>query len=460
MPAEALARPRLSRAARARPARALEVLWPGRLATLVLAATLLYLLIGSNPYQHGSLLDPNTGGAVLSPFNRVFWFALVGATVPLLWLRRGEIAGLVRRSWPLLVLIAWFGVTTLWALDPVASKRRYILLVCQTAIAAAILLEVRDPRRLHGAMAVSCAVVVAIDLFSWAFLPGLSQTDIGLAAIHNHKNSLGLAMLFCEFVCAPYVFTRRSWAGRAFWITIVLGGMALLVASLSKTSLGITLAAGVVTPVILGVLRTRRGWVWSTLIWTAALVALAVFAWLGWSYVGGRDPLAPTRGVTLTDRTDVWRFVLDQAAERPWGGVGFGSFWDVDPRVQPSLQTDLWFAQPDSPTNEAHNGFLDLLVTTGAIGLAAAVFVLARWLVRGLRVLRASLRSRTDGDGANLPYFVVLGLLPVLIALHNLTESSYFNTVGLFSFAVILLGLDADLRTGRAGDWRLPAASR
>ena len=449
----------------ATPGRAVQGVWPQRWAAFVLMATVLYLLIGPEPYSHASTLDAETGGATLSPINRDIWFALIGLAAPLLWLQRWEVPDLLKRTWPYLALLGWFALTTTWALDPEASRRRLLLLLCQTLICIACRLTLRRQGALHGALAWSSAIIVGVDFGSWILAPGLSQTEIGLAAIHNHKNSLGLAMLFAEFVTVPYAFAQRRWGARAFWIGVALAGFALLVASQSKTSLGITFGAFVATPVVLAVLRRPTGTLLSVLAWSVTPMIAAGFGWIAWCALQGSDPLAPVRTLTFTDRRDVWAFVLAQSSAHPWGGVGFASFWDIDPHVQPSLQTDLWFAQPDSPTNEAHNGYLDLLVTTGVIGLGGALFVLLRWIWRGLALLRAALASGSGTTVGGTPYLVVLGLFPVLIALHTLLESSYFNTVGLLSFIVILAGIDVELRSpaslgaaGAGGRGRRPRA--
>jgi len=420
--------------------------WSARWASLLLIATILFLLIGPNPYMHENLVDPDTGGSVLSPLNRYAWFVLTGFAAPLIWFKRSALADLLLRLWPLLMLFTWFAVTTTWALDPPTSQRRLSLLFCQTIICAACCLGLRDARSMHRALAASCAIIVLIDLASWVALPKVSQTEIGLAAIHNHKNSLGLAMMFAEFVCAPFIFTQTTWRGKLFWGFIVVAAAALLVASKSKTSLNITLAALVMTPVILVILRGPRLMLLSALASALVLISTAALIWLSVCYVQGNDPLWPIRHVTFTQRTDVWTFVLSQIALRPFSGAGFASFWDINPAIQPSLQTDLWFAQPDSPTNEAHDGYLDLLVTTGFMGLAITLFVLLRWMGRGLSLLRRALRSSDGQIRVQLPYLIFLGLFPILIALHNFLESSYFNTVGLFSFMVLFMGIDVDLR--------------
>ncbi|MHB8284135.1 MAG: O-antigen ligase family protein [Caulobacteraceae bacterium] len=431
-------------------------IWSARLATALVAASLLFLLIGPAPYVHERPLDPETGAAILSPLNRYAWFALTGLAAPLLWLKRSELVGLCLKLWPLFILYAWFAASTSWALDPSTSQRRLILLLCQAAVCAACGLGLRRPQAMHPVMAVTCAVVVLIDLASWILLPSLSQTEIGLAAIHSHKNFLGLAMMFAEFVCVPYLFTQRSWLGRGFWLFIVFAAMALMIASLSKTSLAITVAALVAAPILLAVLACQRTLLLGIVATILALLLTAVAAWLCLNALHGADPLAPLRGVTFTQRTDVWQFVISEIVQRPLKGVGFASFWDIDPSIQPSLQTDLWFAQPESPTNEAHDGYLDLMVSTGLIGLSLAVVVLVRWIGRGLLLLHRALRSQEDGVRARLPYLTFLSLFPILIALHNLLESSYFSTAGLFGFMVVFMGIHVELQTPQKPAWIKP----
>jgi O-antigen ligase len=126
--------------------------------------------------------------------------------------------------------------------------------------------------------------------------------------------------------------------------------------------------------------------------------------------------------------------------------VGFGSLWDVDPSVQPSLQTDEWFAQPDAFTNEAHNGYIDILATTGIVGLIGAVLMLARWVWRALAMLRISMLSGREVDLQAYPFAVYIGLFPVLVLLHNLLESSYFTANATYGILILLMGIDIDLR--------------
>lgn len=417
-------------------------LWAG----FVLVLMVLYMMIGQSPYKHEVDLDPLTGAAVASPVNRMIWLALLGLAAPILWFRRGEVLDMVKRLWPLLLLFVWFTATTHWALDPAVSKRRLFLYVVNLVICVALVAGLKDARRMHAALATACAIIIIIDLGSWILMPAKSMSVLGLAAIHNHKNTLGSVMLLCSLVICPYVLFQRTLAGRLFWAAMFLGCVALLIGSKSKTSMALVFVSIALIPLLLVVLRLRSGALRALLAASAMLLVAAIFAWLAWCYTQGLDPLFPIRKLTFTQRTDVWRFSLDQFARHPVKGQGFASFWDVDPKVQPSLQTDEWFAQPNSYTNESHNGYIDLLVTTGVPGLIGALFLLGRWALRGLTLIRQGLPPATLAQQDALPFSVFLGTFPLLFFVHNWMESSYFNANAMFGILILLVGIDIDMR--------------
>jgi len=420
----------------------LVALW----SAVVLVLMLLYLMIGQSPYKHEVELDPLTGAAVASPLNRMIWLALLGLSVPILWFRRAEVLTAVQRLWPLLLMFLWFAATTSWAIDQPTSGRRLFLYVVNLIICVALVTGLRDARRMHAAIATACAIVIIIDVVSWIVAPAKSMTFLGLAAIHNHKNTLGSVMLLSGLVISPYILFERRLAWRLFWGAMFLGCVALLIGSKSKTSMAILAVGILATPVILAVLRLRLGALQALLAASLLLVAGALFGWLTWSYGNGMDPLGPLRKLTFTQRTEVWAFALDEFAKRPLTGLGFASFWDVDPKIQPSLQTGEWFAQPNSYTNESHNGYIDLLVTTGIFGLLGALYLLGRWTLRSLTLMRRGLMARTAEGRADLPYSVYLGMFPLVFFVHNWMESSFFTANAMFGIVILLLGIDVDMR--------------
>lgn len=429
--------------------------WLQAWSAVLLFLTLLYNLIGHTPYAREAEFDPATGAAAMSPVNRYIWLTLFALALPGLWARRSELLGACARLWPLLVLFAWFGLTTRWALDPGASLRRFVLYAVALAISLSVALGLADRRRLMLATGAACGLLVAIDLGSWMLAPELSMTELGLAAIHPQKNGLGAAMLFCSLVLAALTLTARRWLTRLGWGGLLVFAIAMLIASRSKTSLALAAALVLAAPLLYASLRARTIGVLGLALAAAAAAASALLLWLAVAYAQGEHPLSPLRGVTFTQRTDVWTFVLDEAAKRPIGGAGFGSFWDIDPRVQPSLQGDHWFAAADAYTNQAHNGYLDLLATTGWPGLALALAVLLRLVMRGLAHLRA---AATGGGRDQLGFALAFGLTPLVVFVHNFMESSYFTANAMFGGLILLVGVALELLRPRASPGEPPDA--
>jgi len=431
-----------------------------RWARVVLTLMVLYVFIGANPYKH--VLDPDqVGTAALSPINRYVWMLLGVLSLPLLWARRAQLPAAARKLWPLLALFGWFFMTTRWALDPAASNRRLLLYVLAGAISLGLALGFSSRARLHSALAVACAIMVAIDLLSWLIAPGASMTPLGLAAIHSHKNLLGAVMLFSGIVVGTYILVQTNRLHRAFWVCVYLAILVLLWASQSKTSLGILAGITLSTPVLLFILKLSNETIRAIVAVMIMTPVAALMAWFVWCTAEGLDPWAPVEGITFTQRTDVWAFVFGEIVKKPFTGSGFGSFWDIDPRLQPSLNAGVWFGQPAAGdiANEAHNGYLDLLVTTGVFGLFGSLYLLFRWIVRGLALLRRTVQSGDPQDRWNVASATCLALLPMMIFAHNWLESSFFTAGAVFGQLIILVGMDIDLRYSKPSAQFRPAPS-
>jgi exopolysaccharide production protein ExoQ len=115
----------------------------------------------------------------------------------------------------------------------------------------------------------------------------------------------------------------------------------------------------------------------------------------------GRDP-------TLTDRTEVWGVLLSLAGN-PWVGTGFESFW-LGPRLE-ALWRHYWWHP-----GEAHNGYLEVYLNLGWIG----VTLLAVLLVTGYRTAIRAWRNNTPTGSLMLAYFYVA-------LVYNFTEAAFLR---------------------------------
>jgi len=90
---------------------------------------------------------------------------------------------------------------------------------------------------------------------------------------------------------------------------------------------------------------------------------------------------------TLTGRTQLWSLVWKLIRSHPWFGYGYGGFW----LGLQGPSAPVWRAVGWQPPN-AHNGFLDLLLDLGIIGLLLFVPVILTALRHAFTLAR---RGRT-----------------------------------------------------------------
>jgi exopolysaccharide production protein ExoQ len=431
--------------------------WVERLAVLVLTLALLYAIIGIPTLDRDNAVTLATDA--VNPLNRWIWLGLLAMSMPVLAQRWREAATLALHSWALLLLFAYFALSTTWALDPDASTRRLIFTLVQLVLFIIVLSGIRRAPLLHVLIAGVCVVVATVDLASWAVIPGYAMTDDGFAGLQTQKNETGLLMMYGCLSAGCCVFLMRRRMYRLAMIGAVLMMAALLVATRSTTSQSIVLMACVVMPVILLVARLPNPVIYAIVIWTAFVIAAVAFGYMAWCGATGTDPLLPLRGATFSDRTDLWSFVIGEIKKRPWFGAGYSSFWAINPAVQPSLKTDQWFGVY-AIINEAHDGYLDLLATGGVVGLAGGLFVLLRTIAMALRAITRTPSAAEAWRDGRLAYPTAVFHLALLLGLvvHNVTESNLFSNNSVLAVAFLLCTLD--LERWRLGARRVPMAPR
>jgi O-antigen ligase len=113
------------------------------------------------------------------------------------------------------------------------------------------------------------------------------------------------------------------------------------------------------------------------------------------------------RDSTLTGRTDIWKDVLPLTVS-PLFGAGYESFW-LGPRLDKIWSKD-WGARP----NQAHNGYLEVYLDLGWVGL----FLLGLVMIWGYSGIVSMLRSYSTIGRLKLAFFAVA-------AAYNLTEHGF-----------------------------------
>jgi O-antigen ligase len=128
----------------------------------------------------------------------------------------------------------------------------------------------------------------------------------------------------------------------------------------------------------------------------------------------GRDP-------TLTDRTLIWRAVLGLHTN-PLIGTGYESFW-LGPRLNV-----IWAAV--GHVNEAHNGYLEVYLNLGLIGLC----LLVGFLLTSYRQICRSLSESSILSSLSIALWTV-------VFFYNMTEAAFRGGLLLLTFLLLAVSV-------------------
>ncbi|HUN60360.1 MAG TPA: O-antigen ligase family protein [Candidatus Sulfotelmatobacter sp.] len=152
--------------------------------------------------------------------------------------------------------------------------------------------------------------------------------------------------------------------------TLLAFGLALLQMAHSATSvICFILGAGLMFATSLDFIKKRPRRV------LALSLGVVLVGGLG-LLLGGGSAISESlgRGGGLSGRTDIWAAAI-AAAGNPVIGTGFESFWNANAtKVNQTLQ--LWGFRDLHNINSAHNGYLQIYLDLGMVGLCMVVFIL------------------------------------------------------------------------------------
>jgi exopolysaccharide production protein ExoQ len=203
------------------------------------------------------------------------------------------------------------------------------------------------------------------------FLPkyGISQAPLGWRGIYNHKNGCAETTIF--LLAGAFFTPVGGLLSRLSRIAYVLLSVILIV--MSRSMGGCLLLAFLLAYVfVLRVVQRfpkKDGVVLVLLLLVGGVLPLLV-AGISYfkeiAYLVGKDP-------TLTGRTTIWSAVVVSAMKRPLLGYGYKAFWTgLQGESGNVLMSNGWsFAN-------AHNGFLDVWLSIGALGLGVVLYSLLK----------------------------------------------------------------------------------
>jgi O-antigen ligase len=293
---------------------------------------------------------------------------------------------LLRAAWKqkaLLVLAALAVASMSWSTVPNATGRRGFSLVMATILGLYFVVRFNQRERLRiicGTLGIAAIASVLVVLLNPSL--GLMPDGAGWRGVFVHKNLFGklMALSTGAFLLLAMDMERRRWMA----FVGAAASFSLVVLSRSVSALLIALTVLSVTPLFrtLRLTRTRHLLLLIAAIVLAEVVLLGTyFEWRALLSILGRDP-------TLSGRTELWRTLMDPVMRRPWLGYGLGGFWLGWGGESGAVWSAIGWRPP-----HAHNGFLDMVLDLGVVGLSVFLIGYIGAWIKALRAARCSSKS-------------------------------------------------------------------
>lgn len=361
-----------------------------------------------------------------SPLDRNIFLALIVVALGIVIARGVRLSQVVKANRWQFLFLTYCGISIMWSDFPDVSLKRYTKDIGNYLMVIIVLSESAPIEAIMTMFKRCTYILIPMSVVMFKYYPAFGRSygrwdgQLSITGVTNNKNSLGILCALCGIaIFWNLVSTWRSNIAPVSKTQVLVRCLVLimtvwvLLVSHSATSL----ICFVVSIGIIAVIEVRS--VGRIILYTLPVTLCLLLGYI--MMIGG--PLSVVTGAvgrdeTLTGRTDVWQTVLEMV-NNPIIGCGYNSFFLGDRLRQ------LWSIYTWGVT-EAHNGYLEVYLDLGVIGVILLVMI----LISSLRSTLALLRN--DLDGGVLKLAILVSAI-----IYNTTESAF--RPGLLMYFVFML---------------------
>jgi exopolysaccharide production protein ExoQ len=364
-----------------------------------------------------------------NPLDALIFFTLILAGVGVLNQRRASLDEVFRNNKWLTAYLFYCFIAIIWSEYPFVAFKHWVKVLGHPVMVLVLFTEPDFGEALARLMKRSAYVLLPASILFIKYYPGIGRMFDDWGAVNNagvcqNKNSLGCGCLifglffFWQFLKtwrSPRTISRRNELR-------LLGGLLVMIAYLLRKAHDATATLCLLLAVAVILVMERR-WVNKKLIGTYAILAIIALAAAQLTFgIFQRVVDLTGHNTTIAGRMELWRQLL-ALHTNPIFGVGFESFW-LGGRL-----TLLREGRPWQP-NEAHNGYLEIYLNLGLVGL----IMLFGLIVVTFRKIRLALLRNFEWGRFRLSFLVA-------VVFYNFTEAT-FRGLSLTWFVFFIIAMD------------------
>jgi O-antigen ligase len=335
------------------------------------------------------------------------------------------------------ILLSITVLSSLWSEDPTRSLSYSIVLLGAAAFTTHIsnLFSWQEIAKLWRW---SCTFMALASIPVALLLPqiGINHVKNSWQGVQSHPNHLGALMALNAILWYLNAADKPQYRWRSLGWTIL--SLTIMILTKSAGAIAIFL---VLLSLLVFLHFSQKSLNFSQLVITTVLF-ISVGIVMTFLITENLESLLSffNKDITLTGRTDFWQMVIEAIGKRPLLGYGFKGFWLPEETNDPSafIRTYLGWG-----IEHSHNGFLELTVDLGLVGLLLFIFSLLQNVALG--VLYASHSKLFE---STLPLIILTFVVIKNISEVGLWDVVYYDSF-LYVFVTVRLSLDISKHLGK-----------
>lgn len=380
-------------------------------------------VLGSRPVSFWLGVSPPGGTDIQlegSPVDAAFFAVLLIAAICVLAFRGRRVLALLHANFPIPILIyfAFCLVSICWSGFPGPALKKWIKAIGDLAMILIVVTDEHPVAALRRLFSRTAFILMPVSLLFIKYYPYLGRaydqwtglqmntgatSDKNMLGVITFVLSLGVVWRVVGLLRSEEAFPRYRRHLLAQGAILVIGILLLIDSNSVTSGVSFTLGAGLILLTSLRFIRRKPAALHILVMLLVMIAGLIVV-------LGGETSAAHAlgRNSNLTGRTDIWAAVIPMAPN-PLLGAGFESFWLI-----PSVKLRLAEIFQGLILNEAHNGYIEVYLNLGWVGLGLMGVILIDGYRRSVRAFR-----RDPTIGCLLVAYVLTALT------YNVTEAGF-----------------------------------